>query len=99
MGSGSNQRYFDLRLQPFSNLDWQFDVCSPAIAICHGQHDRAMICGSGANVAHGRGVSGAGGTPLSLRLGSVYGQSGLFCILKSTLVMPQKRHLPLRVQA
>ena len=52
MGSGSNQRCFDLRLQPFSKLDWQFDVCSPAIAIRDGQHDRAMVCCSGANVAH-----------------------------------------------
>jgi hypothetical protein len=52
LGSGNNQRCFDLRLQPFSNLDWQFDVCPPAVAICDGQHNRAMVCCSGANVAH-----------------------------------------------
>ena len=52
MGSGRNQRCVDLRLQPFSNLDWQFDVCPPAVAICDGQHNRAMVCRSGANVAH-----------------------------------------------
>ena len=36
---------------------------------------------------------------LALRFGSLCGQSGRFCILKSTLVMPQKRHLPFSVQA
>jgi hypothetical protein len=52
MGSGSNQLCFDLRFQVFSKLDWQFDVCPPAVAICDGQHNRAMVCCSGANVAH-----------------------------------------------
>jgi hypothetical protein len=30
MGSGCNQRRFDLRFQLLSKLNWQFDVCSPA---------------------------------------------------------------------
>jgi hypothetical protein len=52
MGSGSNQRCCDLRFQVFSKRDWQFDVCPSAVAICDGQHNRAMVCCSGANVAH-----------------------------------------------
>ena len=52
MGSGCNQRCFDLRHQLFSKLDWQFNVRSAAISVCDGQHNRPVICGSGVDVAH-----------------------------------------------
>jgi Homeodomain-like domain len=51
MRAGSNQRCFDLRLQLFSKLYWQFDVRSPASSVCDGQYNRPVICRSGVNVA------------------------------------------------
>jgi hypothetical protein len=47
-----NERCLDLGFKLLGQLDWQFDVCPPAVAICHGQHNRATVCWSGANVAH-----------------------------------------------
>jgi hypothetical protein len=52
MGSGCNERCFDLCFQLLSKLNWQFDVCSPASSVCDGQHNRAMVCGSGGHIAH-----------------------------------------------
>ena len=52
MGSGSNERCFDLCFQLLSKLNWQFDVSSPASSVCDGQHNRAMVCGSRGHIAH-----------------------------------------------
>jgi hypothetical protein len=81
MGSGSNQRCFDLRFQVFSNLDWQFEVCPPAVAICDGQHNRALVCCSGTNVAH---------SPISRFCVSGHGAivSGRLQRVAASLIMP-----------